>query len=655
MIEGKTALLGFWLGLIFVACALPFSLLISRVATARPMRLAPFALGWALLLGGAIFLALSGTPAATSPLVLSLAFAAPLLGAPAGVALGGLAALPLLAAVTWWAPKMALGWPSVLCFLLAGVLPAALPRLKFRETGLLLAATLTVALVLAVISVSLTGQFGSPTLFWAIWHHWGAYVSPVQSMVAGGTPFRDFPVQYGMGPTLLISAFSSKDPWMGTYAAAACVNVLYLLAMAACVGLTLRRAPRGLALLAMLAITCATLLWTGYPPDEAGPIMTPSVDGMRFLPLALLMLLILWSEAFDRPGAMPGGYALWLLGLAWSPEAGVYATIVWFPYLGLRAVQARGVNTPGGVAWAALRGAAVAAASLAAAAGILTLLFYAGFGDWPSMSGFLTYIVNPPGILPPNPLGPIWLLLAALAIGAGALVCAGARELRVGMVCNLALVAVSSYYLLGRAHDNNALNLFPFAVLALAAALAAPLPPIPMGFSRMVLVGIVAWPATFGFQSWTAAIRKGDAVEAGPARLLDRFRLVTPDAWALLDASLAEQPSPHAISADAGAALAWLAGQGAELPLVVNQALIMPRYGAGPAWTGVNNLANFDLLPRDVVVHFIRNGATAFHRPGWLLVDRARAGDWLDLFGLAYAVTEERAFGGYTAYRAVPK
>jgi len=654
MTDGKSTLLAIWLGLLVIACALPFSLLNSGFATARPTRLAPFALGWALLLGSTIFLALRGAPALASPLVLSLPFLAPMLGAPAGIALGGLAALPLLAAVTWWAPNMALGWSSALCFLFAGVVSAALPRLKFQETGLPSAPILAILLGFAAIGALLLGQLGSPLGFWATWHHWGAYIAPVQAMTAGGAPFRDFPVQYGMGPTLLIAALSGGDPWRGTYLATACVNTLYLLALAASVNLALREAPRGLAILATLALGCAVLLWTGYPPDDFGWMAMPSTGGMRFLPLALLVLLILRGETVERP-VTAMGYAVWLCNLAWSPEAGIYATIVWFPYLGLRAAQAGGAGTLGTIAWFALRGAAVAVASLAAAIGILALLFRAGFGDWPSLSGFLTYIVNPPGTLPPNLKGPVWLALAALATGAVALVRADARGLRAGMVCNLALIAVSSYYLLGRSHDNNVLNLLPFIILALAAALSVQLPPVPMGFSRMVLVGIIAWPATFGFQSLTASIRNGDILAIGPARLLDRFRLATPDSWRLLDAWFALQGGQHAASADAGAALAWLSEQGAGPPLIVSQAMIMPRFGAAPAWTGVNNLANFDPLPRDVVARFIQNSATALHRPGWLLVDRSQPGDWLELFGSAYAVTEERVFGGYTAYRLVPK
>jgi hypothetical protein len=81
----------------------------------------------------------------------------------------------------------------------------------------------------------------------------------------------------------------------------------------------------------------------------------------------------------------------------------------------------------------------------------------------------------------------------------------------------------------------------------------------------------------------------------------------------------------------------------------------LPRYAYGAAWTGVNNSANFAWLPRETIAPFIRSSATSFHNSGWLLVDRAQPGDWLELFGSAYNVAEERTFGDYTAYRLVPK
>ena len=114
----------------------------------------------------------------------------------------------------------------------------------------------------------------------------------------------------------------------------------------------------------------------------------------------------------------------------------------------------------------------------------------------------------------------------------------------------------------------------------------------------------------------------------GPARVLDRLRLATPDAWALVDASLASVPGPHAPYSDAGAALAWLAEQKAGQPLIVNQAIILPRESATPAWTGVNNLANFDLLPREVIINsFVMGRQHSIVRDGsWWIVRNQELG-----------------------------
>ena len=125
------------------------------------------------------------------------------------------------------------------------------------------------------------------------------------------------------------------------------------------------------------------------------------------------------------------------LGLV-AQEAGVYATIVWFPYLGLRAAQKCGASTPSSVAWAALRGAGVALASLAAGFSILTLLFSGRIRRLALSLGISDLCPQPSEDLPPNPLGPIWLVAAALGIGAIALVRRKTpRRLRTGTVCLL--------------------------------------------------------------------------------------------------------------------------------------------------------------------------------------------------------------------------
>ena len=48
-------------------------------------------------------------------------------------------------------------------------------------------------------------------------------------------------------------------------------------------------------------MACAILMWTGYPPDFKGPIATPSVDGIRFFPLAALLFFIIAARGTRFP------------------------------------------------------------------------------------------------------------------------------------------------------------------------------------------------------------------------------------------------------------------------------------------------------------------------------------------------------------------
>ncbi len=647
MLTEKAGLLLLYLALVLVVCAWPFALRMR--APAPPWRAAPLGLGGALALAAAGLLLARGMPATTSPLLLSLLLIPALMGQGVAPLIGGLVALPLLAGVTWWAPALELSLAQAVLFLLLGVGAASLPRLWRAPPGLPMVIGLAGLAVFGVAAALLTGVFSTPIAFWALWHHWGAFVAPAEAMLAGGVPFRDFPVQYGMGPTLLIASLCQGDCWEAAYWAVAASNLLYLLALGACALLLTRDADRGVAVLGLAAMLCAVLLWSGYPPDFMGALATPSVSGLRFVPLALLLLHVLRAETAERP--MDGrGHALWFLALCWSPEAGFQASLVWWPYLALR--RAAGVSGFWPLVMIIATGALRAVLALLLALAVIVVGFWLGFGDWPSLEGFLTYVRNPPGVLHPNLLGPIWLALAVLAVALLAMAWGDARSQRVGFVCVAGFLAVSSYYL-GRSHDNNLLNLFPFLVLAILTTVGPGLPTLFQAFSRVVMAGVIAWTATFGMGGWNQAARDGVAGQIGPARLLEQMSLTSPAAQALMDA--APMGAGGAPFADLGMALTALRQDGAGSPLIVNAAMISARGMPGPGWTGMHNLATYALLPPPTIEHFIRRGAEVYRRPGWILMDRGHPNPWLERFGVAYDVTEERVFGGYTAYRVVPR
>jgi hypothetical protein len=651
--EQKAALLAVYAVLLLATCLLPFALQLRTYKYPSAWTI-DRVYGVALALCGLALLAARPWPGLTSPVILSIPFATPLLLSGAGYAVGGLLALPLIAAATWWDPGLRLDAPRAVIFLLVGLFAAALPRLLPRtEAGVPRVLSLMALLLLGIVAVSLTGVMQSPQGFGTVWHHWSVYVGAAEALLGGAIPFWDYPVQYGMGPTLLVAALCRGECWSGMYIAVVATNLLYVLAMGGAVLLLIRKLPLGLTLVAVAAMGCAILMWTGYPPDFKGPIATPSVDGIRFFPLGALLFFIIAAEelGFRMDAA---GHALWLLGVVWSPEAAFYATVVWWPYLALRRAQTIGATSVAGVTIAALRGAGVAIAATVVAFAALAAVFWAAYHQWPSMAGFTAYIRNPPGILPANPTGPVWLALAAAAVVAVAQLQADARGIRVGFVCLMGLLGAGSYYL-GRSHDNNVLNLLPFVVLALTAALGIGLKDVASGFAQITLAGLVALLATFGFESWDVAAHNGQAWNIGPSHFINDIRLDTPESYALVDQSLAKSPSGHSPAADAAAALEWLRTRGEGKPVWVSPSMFLPYGAPGAVWTAMSDVGAYALLPQDEVGVFIRNGAQHLNRPGWILVDRAQSTPWPALFFAAYSVTEQRDFGGYTAYRLAPK
>ena len=649
----KTALLQSYLCLLIGLCTLPFVLQLRSTKVPAMGTISATIFGAIFGVAGLTLVVTRGIPALTSALFLSIAFVVPICRDWRSL-LGGLIALPLLAATTWWNPAMQLGPVQASGFVLLGILAATLPRLLLRQQGVPLGAAIPVMLLLGALAVLCTGVFSTPLGLLTLWHHWSVYVSAAESLQSGAIPFRDFPVQYGYGPMLAVATLCRDECWTATYLVVAAANLLYLLSMGGCVLALMVKAPRGLACLALVAMICAVLLWTGYPPDEVGPMAAPSVAGLRFLPLATLLLYITVAEncAFQLDAV---GHALWLFAFVWSPEAAFQASAVWWPYLGLRRAQAMAAGQPIAIAIATLRGAGVALAALAIAGVALAVLFRSIFHEWPSLVGFTAYVRNPPGVMEVNMTGPIWLGLCGVAVTVIALLQADARGLRVGFVCLMGLLTAGSYYL-GRSHDNNLLNLLPFFVLAVTAALADPVPRLVSGFAIVALAGVVAFPATFGWHAWTVAWRNGEARTIGPTRFIENIRFETADAWALFNQGVVELAVPHAPAEDAAAAMNWLRSHGEKgTPVWVSAAMLLPYGTPSDVWTGMNDLGSYGLLPFDEVEHFVRHSAETLHRVGWLLVDRTKPSPWPAIFFTAYSVTEEHIFGDCTLYRLAPK
>jgi hypothetical protein len=562
--------------------------------------------------------------------------------------IGGASALLLFAPVIWWwfdSAVWRVGVFSVLA-LVAMALPRRFTKNAEPVSGRWLYASLAGAAAIAVTMGLLTGPLHSIGGGQTAWHHWGAYLSPVEALLSGGVPYRDFPVQYGIGPTFLLASVCGNNCWNAVYWTTVVANTMQFVTLCWCVLLLTERQSRGVRRLALAAMFCAVFLWTAFPALLANAVMTPSVSGIRFLPMCALVLHVLLAERATKPSDWRG-HLIWLLSMGWSMETAAYASLIWWPYLALRSSRTIADRKA-----LIVRIVQIAAVGIGATGAVITamLLTYRGFyGTWLEAISFFAYLNHLPTALPINLIGPVWLALAGIATAIMLLfTLPPSRESRQLYVCLIAYTASGSYFL-SRSHDNNILNLFPLLVLVLLTVLAS-LSKIEgdktkasiTGFAHVVFASMIAFLPVSQFDSWKAAFNSGSALRIGNQGLLDRMAM--------------KPGAPvQTLPADAVAAINDVRNHSDEGFVLLNDWKVMVVQDPHKAWTGANNLANTAPLPREMVEHYIRRGAKAYHRPGWIIFDWIENETDADIYRVAYDVAETRTYGRYRAYRLVPR
>lgn len=576
--------------------------------------------------------------------VLALVLLLPFLGLRLSAALGAICALLLFLPVTWWTTGVNIGAAAATLLILRLLRPITSADTAKEKAAPAILIPMGVAALFGIAAGLLTAPFGAREPIYFAWHHWGAYLSPVEAWLGGGLPYRDFPIQYGLGPTATLALACGSDCWRGMFGVTVAANALYFAVLTGCALILTARSSRALRCLSVAALACACFVWTAFPANLGSTAMTPSVAGLRFLPATVLLLHILYAEF--RGGRRDWlGHALWAANLLWSPESAFFGTLIWWAYLALRDAAAASSKRD---AWLALvRGALHAVAALGVGVACLALVLWLLSGGAVRPADFLAYILNPPGRLPVNPLGTVWLAMGSILLALAALAGIGkSGQGRALYACLVAFLGAGTYYL-SRSHDNNILNLFPLLLVLLLAIVQAresgtETAAFNDGFIRTALIAMVVFTATVGRASW----REGAATEGlfniGPSRLIARF-------------SPQEGDRPQMLPADAARGLEELRRRNAGAVVLLDDNKLMPHHPGGQAWTSVNNVANYEPLPPAVITRYICRSAMAYRRPGWMLVDQRKYGAWGAMFLAAYDIREQADFGTYRAYKLAPR
>jgi hypothetical protein len=583
------------------------------------------------------------------------------------IVLGAFAGLMISATLPWWRRMESflplMSWDELAFFiLLTGGALYLLTITREPVTArhhLVVFALLGLFLLTVGLASFSTGIFHDPQAFLLAWHHWGAYVGPSEMVRSGARLFRDVPAQYGLGPTVLIAAMGGQGCWLGIYYLAGLSTLLFA-AMVAGIGLNSWRKPAGAPTALVILVLCllCCFFWTSEPLHAYAPLMTPSVSGMRFLPVMALVAWLVWRDR--SPAAASSGWRrahlLWAFGVLWSPESAFYVTFVWWPYcLWLRCSKESG---PGG---------AVQLSMLPRAVGILLLsLFVVVFcfiaGYWliyrttPTTYGYFAYVIDPPGPLPINPSGAIWFFIAVLGLGLAALystlkISGNTREFR--QIFLLVLLAYGTFsYFLGRSHDNNLLNLLPFQLLVLLVAFRAPIADWVRTAAAVLLASLIGWSSVFGWDAWRETIRNGRLFEFNAQAMRVSFSYNDPHTAECLRREALNGGDPT----DAARAADYIKGNFGEPLTILDFALNLGVTDNGAVWSAIQGPENFVSVPSSRRQEFLISTARWLNRSGWLVVDRKfPADELLKDFQSAYRTDLTMDFRSYYAVRLVPK
>lgn len=489
------------------------------------------------------------------------------------------------------------------------------------------------------------------------WHHWSAYIGPAQMIAAGALPLRDIPLQYGLGPSLILAkGCIIGNCWETMYWTAGLTTIVQTFLIAHIV-LKLGRFRNPASVVIVLIITLAAcLLWTAYPPDLLPTLAVPSTSGMRFLPGTVLLTWIVDRIMRHDPMTTSAkwGHLLWLACIFWSPEAGFQATTIWAPYFfwtrtlqcGSDHLVSRGIS-------AAVTLALVLASGVAAFA----IGYRLAFGEWPLLEEYIVYALHPPGPMPINPRGTVLFAVACLAswlLGWVWIRNTDAKDdvRRASWVIVLFAFATFSYYL-GRSHDNNILNLLPYLMLLLVAIRSVTtLSPV-RTFSAGLIAAIVGWIPTFGISHFNEAWAKGSLFEFAPRLLVASFDresarglfYIRPQALGL-----------NALPEEAIPALKYIRETVGESVEIFDLFFLVDGAEHHPPWNALHGPENYVFIPSELRRTYLERVARRFQRPGWVLYDTHwDTASYLSDYDTVYNRDREVEFGSYKAIRYIPK
>ena len=418
-----------------------------------------------------------------------------------------------------------------------------LPR--FGESAESKAAPGVVFRIVSVFFVLLLIVFSFRTNPVVEFYHWGFWTGPIEQVRQGGWLLHDTPSQYGF-LSILIPAILPGSAWISFW--------YYQAVIYAVVGVMMfvifRRLRGGVGNLALSFLVVLTTLF--FRPRSESLIlpaqMTPSGGPVRFLWCFVLLgwlLLVFRDHAGHKERTIHSigagfpliGHLIWICSIAWSFEAAIYSSAIWFSAFTVYLVQRRtGI----------LRALLVPVAMLFGLYALVWIVYRIGLGASPDIAGYTEFGLlysRGFGALPVATHGPIWYLILVFLIASTVVVqflVEDWRDFRLVVAAGVwgGIWSISSYFV-SRSHPVNLLSLAPVLLFAIAVLMIV-LRHSPRrawhGYVRAATVPVLAVPIamTLGHPRLRADLA---TPQLAPARFNDQLPLMDPGLESLLRAS----------------------------------------------------------------------------------------------------------------------
>ena len=429
-------------------------------------------------------------------------------------------------------------------------------------------------------------------------YHWGFWVGPIEQLRQGGWLLNDTPSQYGF-LSILIPAFMPGSAWISFWYYQAAIYAIVTVLMF----VIFRRLRGGVGNLLLSFFVVFTTLF--FRPRTASLIlpsqMTPSGGPVRFLWCFVLLSWLLLVFRDDRgrrlkrdlendpseyrsgevsmgAGFPLVGHLIWICSIAWSFEAAIYSSAIWFAAFTVYLLQKGSAERREQKSWpsvgaSALKSLAVPAAMLIALYATVLVVYLAAIGTRPDLEGYFEYGLlysRGFGSLPIDAHGSIWYLLLAFFIASTAVVkflVEDWRDFRLVVAAGVwgGIWSLSSYFV-SRSHPVNLLSLAPvllFAVAILLIVIRHSTRRQWHGYVRNATVPLMAVPVamTLGHPGLIANVK---AEQLSPARFTDQVPLMDPELEGLMREAGATPDDPVVRIVDGRLVLPAWRGAGGE-------------------------------------------------------------------------------------------